>query len=241
MNSTPSGRIQPLRALRALGRILRDPNDTEQVFEILGAMGGRAIRRRVKVLRKTEEGRSLLDAQPELLHALHGTTAEDFAPGTLGWAYHEFLLREGITTDGLVAVSDASTENLSDDTLYLSERMTQSHDLWHVVAGYQGDIVGEAALLAFTYAQVRNPGILLLVGALYVMAAGKLGARRVIREAYRRGKRARDIVGVHWEDELHRPLAEVRERHGVDEPPKYRPIRAENLGPRGLLGPVPAA
>lgn len=240
MNPAPSGRIQPLRALRALGRILRDPNDTEQVFEILGAMGGRAIRRRAMALRKTERGRALLDAQPNLLDALHGTTADDFAPGTLGRAYHEFLIREGITTDGLVAVSDASTENLSDDTLYLSERMTKSHDLWHVIAGYEGDIIGEASLLAFTYAQVRNPGILLLVGALYMTAAGKLGARPVIREAYRRGNEARDLVGFHWEDALHRPLSEVRARLGVGEPPKYRPIRAEQLGPRGLLGPVPA-
>ena len=239
MNTTTSARIQPLRALRALGRILRDPNDTEQVFEILGAMGGRAIRRRVAALRKTEDGRTLLDSQPNLLDALHGTKADDFAPGTLGRGYHEFLQREGITTDGLVAVSDASTENLSDDTLFLSERMTKSHDLWHVVAGYEGDVIGEAALLAFTYAQVRNPGILLLVGALYVTAAGKLGVRPVIREAYRRGKRARDLVGAHWEDLLHRPLAEVREQLGIDPPPPYRQVRAEQLGPRGLLGPVP--
>jgi len=241
MNTGNARRIQPMRALRALGRILRNPNDTEQVFEILGAMGGRAIWRRTVDLRRTDKGSALLDAQPNLMEALHGTTVDDFAPGTLGRAYHEFLLSEGITTDGLVAVSDASTENLSDDTLYLSERMTKSHDLWHVIAGYEGDLVGEAALLAFTYAQVRNPGILLLVGTLYITAAGKLGARPVIRDAYRRGKAARDFVGFHWEQALHRPLSEVRAQLGVGEPPQYRRIRAEQLGPRGLLGPVPVA
>lgn len=241
MKKPESSRIELGRAVRALGRLLRDPNDTEQVFEILGALGGRAIYRRTLAMRKTEQGRALLDSRPSLLAALHSTTVTDFAPGTLGRAYHEFLIREGITTDGLVAVSDASTENLADDTLFMSERMTQSHDLWHVVTGYEGDIVGEAALLAFTYAQVRNPGILLIVAALYLTAGGKLGARPVIREAYRRGKRARDFTAVHWEEALRRPLEELRERLSVDAPPTYRRVRTEQLGPRGLLGPVPAA
>jgi len=241
MQKPAQARIQPMRALRALGRLLRDPNDTEQVFEIIGALGARAMRRKVADLEQTQQGRALLSDRPSLMAALATSRAEDFAPDTLGAHYHAFLRREGITTDGLVAVSTASTERLADDTLYLSERGTQQHDLWHILTGYQGDIVGEMALLAFSAPQTRNPGIMLIATTLYVVVAGRLGVRALMREAYRRGKRAVDLQQVRWEDELHAPLPALRSALNVDAPPQYLQVRAEDLGPKGLLGPMPTA
>ncbi len=239
MKTPETVRLQPLRALRALGRLLRDPNDTEQVFEIIGALGARATRRKVRRLRAHEGGRALLAEQPSLMAALSSSAPEDFQPGTLGHAYHAFLRREGISTGGLVAVSDASTRALSDDALYLSQRLTHQHDLWHVLAGYEGDIVGETALLAFSFAQTRNPGIALMVATFYVLFGGRLKIRGLIRDAYRRGRRAKDLAAVRWEDTLHEPLSTLRRTLGVGEPPVYAPLRAGQLGPKGLLGPLP--
>ncbi len=234
-------RMQPIRALRALARLLRDPNDTEQVFEVLAALGGRALRNKARQLRRSDIGRALLDERPSLLATLAAAGPETYAAGTLGHAYQAFVTREQITTDGLVAISDASKRNLDDDALYLSERVTQAHDLWHVVAGYEGDIVGEACLLAFTHPHTRNPGIALMAGALYIVAGGRLGIRGLMGAAYDRGKRSADLITVRWEDLLHRPLEEVRQHLAVDDPPVYRQVRAADLGPKGLFGPLPGA
>ena len=234
-------RIRPLRALRALVRLLRDPNDTEQVFVMIGALGAINLRFKVRALRKTQQGARLLDTKPSLAAALCSSTPDDFAPGTLGREYHAFLAREGITSDGLIELSGESVTRLQGDMAYLSARLTHMHDLWHVVTGYEGDLVGEACLLAFTMPQTKNPAVAMIVAALYVMVAGRIGVRPLIRHARRRGIQARDLVSAPWEDLLHRPLEEVRAQLGVGPQPVYRQVRAEQLGPKGLFGQVPRA
>jgi len=72
------------------------------------------------------------------------------------------------------------------------------HDLWHVATGYGRDLVGEASLLAFSYAQTRNRGVGLIVAVAGLRASGDFAfARPMIVEGYRRGKRAQwRIVGA---------------------------------------------
>jgi ubiquinone biosynthesis protein COQ4 len=102
------------------------------------------------------------------------------------------------------------------------------HDLWHVVTGYQRDLIGEASLLAFTFAQTRNPGIGFIVATAYWKAGWvNPGARRLLREGYRRGRRAAWLPGLAWEALLEQPLARVREQLGVGEPPVYEQLRSE--------------
>ena len=53
------------------------------------------------------------------------------------------------------------------------------------------------------------------------------GARRLMREGYRRGRRAAWFPGLEWETLLEQPLAQVREQLGVGAPPEYEQIRSE--------------
>lgn len=81
--------------------------------------------------------------------------------GSLGREYLHFLERENITAQGLVQASDVEPgASWQDDAhlVYLRDRLRDTHDLWHVVTGYHGDLVGEGALLAFSFAQTWNPG-----------------------------------------------------------------------------------
>jgi ubiquinone biosynthesis protein COQ4 len=97
-----------------------------------------------------------------------------------------------------------------------------------VVTGYQRDLLGEASLLAFTYAQTRNPGIGAIVAAAW-WRAGRVNpeARRLLTEGYRRGRRAAWLPGQAWEELLRLPLDEVRERLAVGSPPVYQQVRSE--------------
>jgi len=56
----------------------------------------------------------------------------------------------------------------------LRNRMRDTHDLWHVVTGYKGDLVGEASLLAFLFAQTRNPGVGFIVAVALLVGTRKL-------------------------------------------------------------------
>jgi ubiquinone biosynthesis protein COQ4 len=86
------------------------------------------------------------------------------------------------------------------------------HDLWHVLTDYGTDEVGEAALLAFSYAQL--PG---RVNRLLVLGAGSrgvvehsLGFARYLYQAWRRGRRAVWLFALPYEQLLDQPLDAVR-------------------------------
>ncbi len=223
-------RIRPLDALRAIRALIRNPDDTALVFEIIEALSGKSRTRIFDRFRATESGQRLLAARPNLLAQLTDRESLLALPaGTLGRTYGEFMSREQISADGLVEASeDWLRLDIPADRRWFADRLRDTHDLWHVVTGYGRDLIGEASLLAFTYAQTRNPGIGFIVAVAYSKARGiNRPARRLLREGYRRGRRAAWLPGVEWEALLAQPLARVREQLGVGEPPVYEQFRSE--------------
>jgi len=222
-------RIRPLEAWRALRALANDPDDTAQVFRVLRALpnGDRLFRR----FRRTESGARLLAERPALLGRLSDRPALlALPPGSLGHGYAEFMEAEQISADGLVEASEASSgERWPDEEhRFFGERMRDMHDLWHVVTGYGRDLLGEAALLSFTFAQTRTPGIGVIVGHALWKARGDFApARPIIWQGFRRGLRARWLPAQEWEQLLALPLEEVRERLAVGRPPAYAPLRSE--------------
>jgi len=226
-----SDRIRPLDALRAMRGLLRNPDDTALVFEIIEALSGRTRTRVFDRFCSSESGKRLLSKRPNLLARLTDRDALLALPrGTLGRTYGEFMSREQISADGLVEASeDWLREDLPAERRWFADRLRDTHDLWHVVTGYGRDLLGEASLLAFTYAQTRNPGIGFIVAVAYLRARGiNRPARRLLRDGYRRGKRAAWLPGVEWEELLAQPLARVREQLRVGDPPVYQPVRSES-------------
>src|SRR6185369_15896231 len=118
-------------------------------------------------------------------------------------------------------------------------RMRDTHDLWHTVTGYQGDLIGEASLLGFSLAQTGNPGIAMIVltGMLRIRQLDAIG---MIAGGIRRGAKARWLPTLDWESLLPLPLETVRNLLGIEHAPKYEPLRTSTLRAEGLLAPVAA-
>jgi ubiquinone biosynthesis protein COQ4 len=211
--------------------LAKDPDDLPKVFELIDSLPGRSPGRLLARMRASADGRRLLVTRPDLRTILADRAAL-FAlpPDTLGHQYAAFCERAGITPQGIV---DASIEGSipdpdeSPDMRFAGERMRDTHDLWHVVTGYGTDVAGEVALLSFSYAQTRHPGIGLIVGFTYLHFAPQVN--KLLRDAYARGKSAAWLPAVVWEDLLARPLDEVRARLGIGAPPVYTPISSADL------------
>jgi ubiquinone biosynthesis protein COQ4 len=226
-----TNRIRPLDAWRALARLVKNPDETEHVFDLIDALSGNSGERMLRRFEASESGRRILAERRALLPVLSDRERLFALPvGTLGHSYAEFMTREQITADGLVEASEnrpRRTEELSPERELIGLRMRDSHDLWHIVTGYGRDLVGEACVLAVTYAQTKNRGIGAIVAMAYWRAGRELPSARVaIREAYRRGKRAAWLPAMDWEALLARPLHEVREELGFGAPPQYEAIRS---------------
>ncbi len=210
-----------LEAFRALRALIRDPDDTSQVFRIIRAFSSAAVDRQFERFRRLPDGRQILSRDRTLLDRLGDRTSlERLPPGSLGRVYAEFTLAESISPQGLVDASLAAPPEpaqTSAERIRFAERLRDSHDLWHVVTGYGRDLVGEAALLAFTWHQTGNRGIGLIVLAAWWKAGRDLpGGRAMIRDGYRRARRAVWLPAVDWESLLAEPLDEVRHRLRIE-------------------------
>lgn len=221
------GRLHTL--VDATRATLANPEDTAQVFRIAEVLSFGAPERVLRRMRREPTGARLLAGRDDLLGVLRDRRALEAMPaGSLARAYLAFLDREGISADGLV---EASQEGMSprhhgnhDDLAWMRMRLRDSHDLWHAVTGYHGDLLGEASLLAFTFAQTRHPGIGFLAGLGWLLGM-HAGARNMIAGGFRRGRRAAWLPAQDWIALLPRPLDDVRRELGVDAAPDYEPVR----------------
>jgi len=231
----------PRRALRALRELVRNPDDTRHVFTVIESLSGHAPLRLLARFRRSESGQRLLATHAAILPTLRDRARLARMPeGSLGRAYLAFLEREKITADGLVQASlDGETGVVAQGTdfEYVGDRLRDTHDLWHTVTGYHGDLYGEASLLAFSGVQIRNPGIALIVLTALLRARDPKLLRMVWR-ALESGARAEWLPPVEWEGLLELPLEEVRRRLRIEPVPEYETVRTGDLRMLGELSPA---
>ena len=221
-------------ALKAMGRLFANGEDTAQVFEIMRALNGDANARNYDRLLRTPGGGRLAYEHVELEPRLMDNAWLDaFAPGTVGAAYRTFIRSENLSAGGLADVSRQGQVNVdaAHPHAWFGRRMRDSHDLWHVLSGYGRDGLGEACLVAFSFAQTGGLGWALIATAAMLRAprqARKL-VRRAVWQGYRRGKAAKWLPGEDYIALMNEPLESARARLNITPATVYDAIPAEML------------
>ena len=234
----PRMRPRPILAWRGIQALVADPEDTSAVFQVIGACAGRSFERTWKRMQADATGRRILAERRFLLPVLRDRERLEGLPaGSLGRRYAEFMREEALSADGLVDASETGRleavpagPDADDPGAVLGSRLRDGHDLWHVVTGYGRDLVGESALLAFSYAQIgtRGLGVLALVGLFNLWRHGAPGAVSTIAGGYRRGRRAAFLAAADWEALLAEPLDTVRDRLRIEPAGDYRAVRSDD-------------
>src|SRR5260370_23512613 len=94
MSQTADTRRHPVAAYRAVRNLLRDREDTRQVFLLIDALRGKSTLRQLARFRETEIGRAALADRRRLFDRLEDQpTLAALPAGTLGRAYHDFMAR----------------------------------------------------------------------------------------------------------------------------------------------------
>ncbi len=212
------------RALKALTRVMTNPEETDQVLLFVGYANAGSIARRQAALAGDVEWEQLYVDHPAIdSRTIDIPTLAALPEGTLGRAYADFLIANHLTPD----VFDGPPPGVPDPrTAYAIQRLRQTHDLWHVVTGHNTDFAGEIRLQAFTYAQLGAPasGILAAVGSIRGTRYHATLATEVLA-AYRAGKRAKRLATYRWEDNWTTPISVVRAQLGIT-PASYARLEA---------------
>lgn len=242
----PRPRRNVRKALHHFGKLIKDKEDTAQVFQIYESLPSKTFLPRAKALTLSERGEALRASEPFLPPILDDHEALRRLPaGTVAHAYCDFMEAEGLTAAGLVAESEKiGRPKYGDLVEWFGFRQRDTHDLMHVLTSYGRDALGEQCVLLFTHGQSPSHGHLLLgyAGALNIKKQVKSRAPvyRAVREAHRIGRACPPIIEMSIRELLAMDLLDARQKLGITEPVWYRRChqvwRSEGIDPYDLLG-----
>jgi ubiquinone biosynthesis protein Coq4 len=126
---------------------------------------------------------------------------------SLGYIYAEAMKRKGFDPNlhsGMTAKSDAE---------YVELRLSQTHDLWHIITGFDTSVVGEIGLQAFHLPQFPYPLATMLVGISLISATLEEPEMlpkllEAIAQGFQMGKTAKPLFAQKWEEGWEKPLAQ---------------------------------
>ena len=217
-------------AFRALVVLMRDKDATGQVFEIMRSLNGKSTRDGYARLLTTEQGGRLAFEHVELAERLADRAWLASLPeGSFGRVYRDFTDAGGISPEGLIEVSNQVMNETPHPVAWFGRRTRDTHDLWHVLTGYNLDRLGEASLVAFSYAQTRALGWAWIAGgaSFLHLLRGDFAHLRSIWQGFRSGRRARWLAGEDYLALFEQPLDMVRQRLGIAPPTAYLAVPAE--------------
>lgn len=249
----PQLRLRPAKAWRHFRELLKNKENTEEVFHIFEALPWSGVRAAATRFLRSERGQALRQSEPYLPAILDDHEALRRLPaGTVAHAYCDFMEREGLTAQGLVDEFDKFAkhrEKFDDQFTWYLNRMRDVHDLLHVLTGYGRDALGEASVLAFTYSQQPSPAHL-FIGYMAGLNIRKQVGRDApilssIREGQRLGKACPRLCEQPIREILALPYDEARRRLNITPAVHYRAAhtiwRARGVDPYDLLGKQNAA
>ncbi|UTW54958.1 ubiquinone biosynthesis protein COQ4 [Kordiimonas sp. SCSIO 12610] len=223
---TKAPRRDYFAAWKALRALMKDREDTNQVFKIMQALTGDSLHKQYARFIETDIGTNIIEKKIDLLDTLKNREALAKLPeGSLGREYLNFMITENITAEGLVDASDDSFSHFQDENFErYAMRTREMHDLWHVITGYGRDGLGEFCVVAFSYSQTKSLGFaaIALMGAFDLSKKfkghGVLGA---VMQAFKHGRQAAWLPGQDWENLMAVPLSEIRQMMNIQDPTKY--------------------
>lgn len=131
-----------------------------------------------------------------------------YPPDSLGYLYAQQMQRLGYQPFEPVMALDS-------DSRYVEYRWQKTHDVWHILTGFDVSEIGEIGLQAFYLAQFQLPlASLLIANALISVTLLQPEALAPLLSAIARGwqmgKTARPLIAQKWEEGWDKPLDQWR-------------------------------
>lgn len=198
-----------LKGLKAFVILLFDESGRlEPVWELSNSLvDSPAFQLAIAAMKATPETATFLAeryvAPPHDLEALLS-----YPPDSLGYIYaHQMKELAFAPIEAAIA--------LDSDSRYVEYRWQQTHDIWHVITGFDTSAVGEIGLQAFYLAQFQLPLSSLLIANALISATVLqpeslnllLGA---IAQGWHMGKAAKPLITQKWEEAWEKSLVEWR-------------------------------
>ncbi len=228
----PAPRKRPIKAFSHFRKLVRDKEDTAQVFHMVECLPSKRFERLAREFCASDNGRTLMETDSGLAAYLddHDTLLA-MPAGSVAHAYVAFMRREGLSAAGLIAEQARAGRVRYDDQLqWMSDRLRDTHDLYHVLTGYGRDALGEQCVLGFSGRQYHGlmDNFLSWAGAIELKRTvqSKAPVLTAVRQAKQTGSAAERIFEQSIKQLLAEPLDAARMRLRIPEPTQYQAAHA---------------
>ena len=231
----PASPRRPFVAIKAVIELMKNKEDTTQVFKISEALSGNSHNKLFERFASSPYGKRVIEEPIEFEKVLGDFDRLRALPeGSLGRTYLDFMESGGLTPEGLIDVAEESGISMrsSDYPEYARAFMHHEtiHDMWHVVTGYNRDALGELCLLETSRVLTYNQSFVLITfigGLMMKRQDSSIPIWAIRREAIKNGKKMAWLPEVNFEDLLPLPLEEVRAKLNIPTPVKYNAVPQE--------------
>lgn len=133
-----------------------------------------------------------------------------YPPESLGYAYASSIKQADFDPNFYRKI------DIKDDFEYILLRIRQTHDIWHIVTGFQTDVISELELKTFEIAQTRRVMAAILVAGTLLKAL-LINPQQLdfllprLAKAYKMGIEAKPLLGQKWEENWKKPLDQWRQ------------------------------
>jgi ubiquinone biosynthesis protein Coq4 len=139
--------------------------------------------------------------------------------GSIGRQYHDLIVDNGFDLEVLDGQA-LGLSKLPPPLDFLYARNLQTHDLWHLVAGYETTILHEFAIAAFQLAQFGHSysGSLMAVMAGVAALSPAIGfpiLMDAVFTAWVHGRETSPMIGILWEDSWDLSVEDIRQSYAI--------------------------
>lgn len=152
---------------------------------------------------------------------------ESCPEGSLGHAYKNWIVDQDLMPDLAKNYhrfhekmrADGSLDRMPEDVTFMFVRGFMLHDYLHTITGWGPDPIGELGMAGFHHAQIESPYHAMRIATTtahiaFVQPRFIGAAMDAISKGWRMGKNWKNLHFVKWEEQLDRPLADIRAEYG---------------------------
>ncbi|MCF4966411.1 Coq4 family protein [Nostoc sp. CMAA1605] len=209
-----SSLVRTIKGIKAFVTMLFDESgNLEPVWELSNSLvDSRSFQLAVTAMKTTPEVADII--QERYIAPRHDLTVLlQYPPDSLGYTYASTMKAYEFE------VIDLNIE-INSDNSYVEHRWQQTHDIWHIITGFDVTGIGEIGLQAFYLAQFQLPLASLLI-ANALIAATVLEPQtlspllRAIARGWEMGKNAKPLIAQKWEAAWEKPVEVWRKELNV--------------------------
>ena len=198
-----------LRLVRALIQINKNPKNVDNFFVVSSCLQILGAHKQMEQFLQQDSASLQLIESRKTLNKMNLENLNQLPSGSLGQVFAHHMLAHKLDPDFYPALAVKSDQH------FVILRMRQTHDLLHVLTGFDVSESGELGIQGFMLAQLASPLSMMLIGGSLLALPFKhqerfLSYMESVFRGWKMGREAKPVFAFDWDANWSTPIEDIR-------------------------------